>query len=150
MKKFVFRLEPVLRIKKQIEDEKKRAVGVLMSEINSQQQQALEINQAIIQQGNVLKGKLQNGEVDTGWITYYQRYVTDMRGEIARKVQKVTDIQKDLQAARKALADAAKETKMLEKLKEKQYKEFLSHIDKLEKKELDEIGGQMYIRNIHS
>ncbi len=148
MKKFEFRLEPVLRLKKQAEDEKKRAVGLLMAEINSQQQQALEINQTIIQQGDILKNKLSSGQVDTGWIAYYQRYVTDMRAEIARKIQNVTEIQKKLHLARRALAEAAKETKMLEKLKEKQYKEYIGHIEKLEKKELDEIGSQMFIRNM--
>jgi len=148
MKKFEFRLEPVLRLKKQVEDEKKRVVGELMAEINAQQQQALEINQTIIQQGNILKQKLAGGEVDTGWIAYYQRYVTDMRGEIARKIQTVTEIQKKLHLARRALAEAAKETKMLEKLKEKQYNQYMAFLDKLEKKELDEIGSQMYIRNM--
>lgn len=137
-------------MKKQAEEEKKRIVGSLTSEINTYQQQALEINQMIIEQGNVLKQKLSCGDVDTGWITYYQRYVTDMRREISRKIQKVAEIQKKLQRARIELANAAKETKMLEKLKEKQYNEFMANIELKEKKELDEIGGQLYIRQMLS
>ncbi|MBN2063925.1 MAG: flagellar export protein FliJ [Sedimentisphaerales bacterium] len=147
MKKFEFRLETVLRMKRQIEDEKKRVVGELMAQINKQQQEALEINQTIIQQGNVLKAKFQKGEVDTAWIAYYQSFVTDMRREIARKIASVTEIQKKLTLARQELANAAKETKTLEKLKERQLKEYTHHIESVEKKELDEIGTQMFMRN---
>ncbi len=147
MKKFEFRLETVLRMKRQIEDEKKRVVGELMAQINKQQQEALDINQTIIQQGNVLKAKFQKGEVDTGWIAYYQSFVTDMRREIARKIESVTEIQKKLVLARQELANAAKETKTLEKLKERQLKEYTHHIETMEKKELDEIGTQMFMRN---
>ena len=146
MKKFKFRLEPVLKLKRQAEENKKRVVGQLTAEINNLQQQALDTNQLIIEQGNVLKQKLSGGVVDTGWISYYQGYVTDMRREIARKIQEVTEIQKKLHYARIELANAAKETKMLEKLKEKQHKEYIEAIELREKKELDEIGSQLFIR----
>ncbi len=145
MKKFKFRLEPVLRMKKQAEDEKKRIVGELQSKINAQQQQALEINRTILQQGAELKKMFQQGKIDTGWITYYQGFVTDMRQEIARKIQSVAETQKELHLARNALAMAAKETKTLEKLKDKQYQKYKEHLEKLEKKEQDEIANQVFL-----
>ena len=145
MKKFKFRLEPVLKQKKQAENEKKRIVGELQSKISIQQQQALEINQTILQQGAELKKMFQQGKVDTGWITYYQGYVTDMRQNISRKIKSVTDTQKELINARNALAVAARETKTLEKLKEKQYKKYKDNLENLEKKEMDEIANQMFL-----
>ena len=145
MKKFKFRLEPVLKLKKQAEDDKKRIVGELQAKISLQQQQALEINQNILQQGAELKKMFQQGNVDTGWIAYYQGYVTDMRLAIARKIQSVTEIQKQLINARSELAQAAKETKTLEKLKEKQYQKYKKHLENLEKKELDEVANQVFL-----
>ena len=134
-----------MKLKKRAEDEKKRIVGELTAKINTQQQQALDINQTILRQGEELKNMFQQGNVDTSWIAYYQGYVTDMRQEIARKIQSVTETQKELINARYELAKAAQETKTLEKLKEKQYKKYKEELEKLEKKELDEIANQMFL-----
>jgi len=43
MKKFRFRLQPLLRLRKQQEDQKKRVVGALLTQINDLQKQALEL-----------------------------------------------------------------------------------------------------------
>ncbi len=148
MKKFTFRLEPVLKLRRVEEDKKKRAVGVLLTEISRQQQAALDMANAITRQGVSLKSQFECGKVDVDWIAYYQGYVANMQQSISEKIAEVGRIQEKLAFARADLAEAAKQTKILEKLKEKQQNRFKEEIRKQETAELDEMANNNYHRKM--
>jgi len=147
MKKFKFRLQPVLKLRQQLEDQKKRVVGSLQTEIARQQQEALDMADQVKQQGQLLKQQFIQGKVDVRWISYYQSYVGTMYRSIAQKIDHVKETQTKLSGARAQLAQAAKETKILEKLKEKQNQRFGDHIHRLEKYQMDEMSTQIFYRN---
>ena len=128
------------------EDQKKRAVGDLLSEINRQQQQALEMDACIRQEGEILKQRHARGDVDPSYIGHYQSYVSQMRRAIATRIDKVTEIQKGLHAARRELAEARKQTRILEKLKERRYTRYQRALNKAEALQTDEISTQMFLR----
>ena len=73
MKKYKFRLDPVLKLRRQVEDQKKRAVGLLMTEINDLQNQALEMNNAIKDEGETMPfkecGRNKNDEPSTSGLS---------------------------------------------------------------------------------
>jgi len=141
MKKFNFRLEPILKLRKQQEDQKKRAVGDLLAEINALQRQALEMADAIRRQDRALRQNVR-GTVDINWIAYYQGYVTHLRQSISQKIDEVAQIQKKLVQARHELTEAARQTKILEKLKEKRKQRYEKELRRREIGELDEIAAQ--------
>jgi len=146
MKNYKFRLEPLLRLREQKEREKQRVVGSLAGEIAEQQRQALEMASAIRQEGEVLKEQHSRGEVDVKWMGHYLMYVSHMQHGIQKRIQTVGEIQKKLAAARLDLAEAAKEKKILEKLKEKQHKRFLSAWEHYERGRMDEMSTSQYLR----
>ena len=147
MKKFKFRLQPILKLRAQQEDQKKRVVGSLMGQIAEQQRQALELSESLKEQGCVLKGQFELGRVDTDWISHYQSFVASTHNAIARRIDNVTQIQTKLTGARIELAEAAKQTKIMEKLKEKQKRNYDAQLKRQEMLELDEIGTTRYVFN---
>ncbi|MBI9017101.1 MAG: flagellar export protein FliJ [Phycisphaerae bacterium] len=148
MKKFQYRLEPLLKLRKQLEDQKKRAVGELLSDINKQQQQALDMADQITRQSSTLRDQFASGTVDVQWISYYQGYVTNVRRSINTKIENVKHTQQKLHGARVELAEAAKQTKILEKLKENQLNTHTAELNKQETADLDEIATGKYCRKI--
>lgn len=145
MKQFQFRLQPLLKLRKQQEDQKKRAVGVLMTQIHDLQKQALELAEAIQSEGDRLKQQYLEGKVDLHWVAHYRRYVTSVQRAIAEKIQEATSIQGKLHQARGELAEAAKQTKILEKLKEKQQKQYERKLQRKENREMDEMGANVFL-----
>jgi flagellar FliJ protein len=144
MKKFRYRLDPLLRLRQQQEDQKKRVVGSLLTEINQQQNQVLEMAAAMKQEGEKLKDQYARGKVDLEWIRYYRMFVTQTQQTIAKRMQEILAIQKKLAVARGELAEAAKQTKILEKLKEKKKNSYDAEVLRQENSMMDEIGMNTY------
>ena len=146
MKKFAFRLQTLLKLRQQVEDQKQRVVAELVQQINQQQQEALELNAAMREQGEILKGQRAAGKIDVAWFGNYRSYVTHMQQAIQQRVQTVQEIQKKLMVARHALAEATKETKVLEKLKQRRRERYDHELQLAEAREQDEISTNMFLR----
>ena len=146
MKRFQFRLQPLLKLRKMQEDQKRRIVGMLLAEINEQQQQALEMAGAVEEQGRLLKKQRAEGSVDLEWFASYRSYVMHMQRAINERIEKVTQIQKQLVGARRELAEAAKQTRILDKLKEKRKTRYDRELAKSEIRDQDEISTNMFLR----
>lgn len=150
MKKFKFRLEPLLKLRKAHEDEKKRAVGVLLSEIHEQQRQALEMDVQLQQEGDLLKEQYMQDNIDLDWVSHYRRYVSSVQHAINQRIDNVTKIQGSLNHARAELAEAAKQKKILEKLKEKKQKRYHAELRRQESRAEDEMATQVYLKTQQS
>ena len=146
MKKFKFRLETLLKLREQDEDEKKRAVGQLVSEIHEQQREALEMDAQLQQEGGLLKEKYLQGNVDLDWVSHYRGFVTSVQNAINKRIANVTKIQGKLNLARTELAQAARQKKVLEKLKEKKQKRYDAAVRQQELLVSDEMATQLYLR----
>ena len=150
MKKFKFRLQNLLQLRQQQEDQKKQAVGELLAQIHEYQRQSLEMAAAIRKEGEKLKRQYQEGKVDLDWVGYYRLYVTHLHNAISERIKKVAQVQVKLSAARQELVEAAKQTKILEKLREKQKKRYDKQIRRREGQQQDEISTNSYLRRLRS
>ena len=144
MKKFRFRLQSVLNLRRQQEDQKKRIVGQLLTGISLQQQQALELTDLIRQQGHILKQHFASGQIDVKQIGYYQGFVSGVQRQIAQKIATVGKIQNKLVGARAELAQSARQTKILEKLKQKKKQRFDYQLRRQESNEMDELANNAF------
>ena len=120
MKRFSFRLETLLRLRRQQEQQKKSAVGGLMSQINEQQRRAVALQTGLLEEGRQLKERYLQDNVDLDLVGYYYRYATQVGLAIQRRIERVGKIQNELTGARGELVEAARTRKVLEKLKERQ------------------------------
>jgi len=147
MKKFKFRMETILKLKKQQEDEKKRVVGMLVADINKQQQQAIELSGSLRQEGQKIKQQYLDNNVDLEEVASYQKYVTQVQRAIQQRIANVSEIQKKLNIAREEFLEKVKETKILEKLKEKKQSEYQAQISRLERITEDDIAMKVFLSN---
>jgi len=146
MKRFSFRLTPLLRLRRQQEEQKKRVVAGLLREIHAEQQQAVALAEAVRQEGQTLKTQQLAGRVDLEWVAQYRRYVAAVQNVIQQHIRRVAEIQQQLIGARQELVQAAQKTKVLEKLRERQHERYQRALRRAETAEQNEIGAQRFDR----
>jgi flagellar FliJ protein len=147
MKKFKFRMETILKLKKQKEDEKKRLVGLLVAEKSEYERQAIEMSNALRLEGKKLKQHYLDNHVDLDEISSYQKYVIQIQQGVQQRMFNVTEVQKKLSIARQEFTIIAKETKILEKLKEKKLLRYKLDLRRLELIEEDDVATKVFLRN---
>ena len=92
----------------------------------------------------MLKEHFAFGQIDVKRIGYYQGFVGAIQRQVAQKIAVVTEIQKKLTGARAELAQAARQTKIMEKLKEKQKQRFDYQLRRQETNEMDELASNVF------
>ena len=145
MKRFRFKLEPALRHRKHIEDIKKRELAEVFRELREAEDflKSLEDDfkrtQASIQREESIK------VIDIEKILLFESYLIYMKRLIEQTHIKIEQINKKLEKKRLEFIKASKAKKVLERLKEKQYFEYMKEMDTKEQKFIDEIGIVKFI-----
>jgi flagellar FliJ protein len=150
MKKFRFRLETVLKLRQMAEDQQKRVVGELLSEIHRRQEEAVTLDSALRGAGAELKERNGEGQIDLRWLGHYQSYVSHVRSCIAEIIESVAELQQKVAEARAELAEAAKQTRIIEKLKERRKQRYDDDLTRAEMREQDEVATKNFLRSRYS
>ena len=146
--KFVFRLEVLLEHRRMIEKEHQRKVAEIQGRINALIRQIQEAQELIHQQNRTLAREKLVGPLDLQYIAHEKRFVGNLHVRIVLMMQKVAATEQSLKAARAELLEAAKARKVLEKLKDKQFRRWLEDLEKKDAANMDEIGTQLAIREM--
>lgn len=137
MKKFQFRFESLLLIKKRKEDDEIRKFSEVVSQINLLKEEKDNLFREINRTGDEVGRLLNHGTS----LNAYREYA-DISRFLNLKIQSlessIEQKEPELELARIRLTEASKEKKVMELLKEKDWKEFKKKIRKEEKKELEE------------
>ncbi len=138
MAKFVFKLQSVLNIKKQIEDSLKIQLGKAVQALEAEKELLKELESEKKRcMGEV--GSKVSGGVKVDKLKNYNAYISFIKQKISRQYEMVKSAQEIVDKYREELTGMMKERKMLEKLREKQYEEYMQEIKKKEQKDIDEI-----------
>ncbi len=143
MATFDFPLEGVLRHRRHVEEECQRNLARFQQQMRDAQAELRELDQTL--QGN-LNDVRQNrlvGKLDLAFLAAYRRYVAAVQRKGTTMAQKMALIQRDIDAARKSLGEAAKQRKIMEKLREKQFERWKQNLARKEAAELDEVSMRM-------
>ena len=103
-------------------------------------------NELVSSKENLLNLVSSKGSIDIALINSNQNYIAQKETDISSQKQLIEEHKIKLEEKQAEMIEANKAKTMLEKLKEKQYKNFLKILDETEKKELDEIGLVRYAR----
>jgi len=137
MKKFQFRLDPLIVIRKRKEDEEIRNLSVIVSEVNKLNSEKNTLIDEIESISNNISKNIQSGIS----IQAYYEY-SDVNRTLGLKInsidQEFEGKQPDLDMARMRVDHARKEKKILEILRENSLAEFKKKIRKVEQVELEE------------
>lgn len=134
-----FKLEKVLNYKENIENVKKGEYGEVNSKLEKAQYKLTKYNnyrQNLISQKNNM---MENTNI--GSLKLYSDYLKSISNDIKKQEKLILDINIELKSAKEELMKAMQEKKTLEKLKEKNYNEFIQEANKDEEKITDAINS---------
>jgi flagellar protein FliJ len=139
-KRYAFRLETLLRLRQQREDEQKRVVASRLRKIRSieQQKQVLEVR--IAEQVDAMRNLLTADRADVDELKAGRHWMVRLRCGVLEAGNAIATNRAILAQERANLANARKDTKILERLKERQREAFLAEIERQDRAESDDLN----------
>jgi len=148
MAKFVFKLEGVLEHRRNVERERQRAVAENRAQMTALENQLRDLDQREQQSTQDLRNNRLTGALDMQFIAAHRRFMIAMQRQAMELAQKMAGVQRKLEEAQKELLEAAKQRKVIEKLKEKQLERWRAEMARSEANQMDEIGMQIGFENL--
>jgi flagellar export protein FliJ len=143
MPSFNFKLTPVLRHRKVIEREKQRDYALALAKLQDLQDHLKSLNQSMQTSNDDVRQNHLVGRLDLSFITAHRRFLMGIQRKVTEVVSAIAKVQQEVETARLALAHAAKEVKVLEKLYETQHGRWRDEIARKENIAADEVATNM-------
>jgi flagellar FliJ protein len=143
MARFVFKLDGVLRQRKLAEEQKQRELAVVEAEMASLEAQLRELDQSLQSTTADVRANRLTGRLDLGFLAAHRRYTLAVQRKAVGLAEQMAAVKVRLDAARRGLADAATQRKVLEKLRDKRQAEWAAARARREMADLDEIGTRI-------
>lgn len=144
LRRFKFRLQSVLNLKeKKLEDER-MALAQILRVLEDQKDTLLSLNNKKEQIEKSFDNANKEAALDIQNIVNARNYLEKISNEIKTQFEIIKKTQIEFDEQTQKVNEAYKELKVLEKLKEKQYEEFLKEFRQNETKELDDIVISRY------
>lgn len=138
MAKFRYRMQNILTVKEKLETQAKNEFAIAAAQVNEEEERLKELIKRQEDYRVYLKN-LQTGDLDFKSIKETTQAVESMKYLIAAQKRVLEKAEKVLEIKRVALADAIQEVKTHEKLKEREFSEFMAEEAARESKEIDEL-----------
>jgi flagellar FliJ protein len=149
MKKFKYRLQALLKVKEHIERERQREHASAVQKVHQQSNELDRLDRSrdsnLSQQRDQMKENLLVAEM-----LVYSRYLARLKRERLAGTELLKALEEEREKKRTDLVEAAKERRVLEKLKERQLAKHNAEIEQVLTKEGDEIAVTSYRRKTQS
>jgi flagellar protein FliJ len=143
MARFVFQLDGVLRQRELAEEQKQRELAVIEAEMTALEAQLRDLDQSVQTTTADVRSNRLIGRLDLNFLAAHRRYLAATQRKALDLAERMAAVRVRLDAARKALAEAARERKIIEKLREKREAEWKAAQARKEMSALDEIGTRI-------
>lgn len=135
---FNFKLEPILSLKRQLEDSKKNELGKAIQILETEKKVLKKLKEEKKRCMSEVTGKVSEG-VTIDKLRSYNAYISFIEEKINKQSEIVKHAQENADKYREELVQIIKERKMLETLKEKQHAQYLKEQEKKYQKAIDEV-----------
>ncbi|EQA36793.1 flagellar export protein FliJ [Leptospira inadai serovar Lyme str. 10] len=142
MKRFRFRLDPVLRLRKIAEDKKLQELSELVAEINLRNLE-IEENESRI---HSLASTPLEGSSGLREYSYMQTYIRQLLTRNTELLEEIRSYDEPVSKKRAEVTEARKDKKVMELLKEKRFAEYIKRYKKGEQVEAEELFLVGYFR----
>jgi len=115
----------------------------MLTRLRAQEQEIEKLTLKRLSYEQKLKEKSHRG-IGGGEYALYQQFAEDSRRDLSSKEEKKREILQEIDKEREKLIALTKQKKILEKLKEKQFKNFLRQEEKAQQKRDDEMATMKY------
>jgi flagellar protein FliJ len=148
MAKFDFQLEGVLTHRKNREREFQRALAVVQGELTKLHNELLALDESVKAANQDMRQNRLVGRVDLTYMAAHRRFLIATQQRAAGIIQDMQAVQRKVEEARRALAGAAKDRKVIEKLRERQHARWVEDLRRKETAETDEISMRLGYANL--
>ena len=148
MAKFIFRLQAVLRHRKAIEQQKQRDLAVAVARFTDLEAQLKSLESSMRETNDDVRRNRLTGPLDVSFIIAHRRFLLGMQRRALELATRMAAAQKDVDAARAALAEAAKQRMVLDTLREEQHARWREDLERKELADLDEVGMQLAVQEM--
>jgi flagellar protein FliJ len=143
MAKFIFHLESVLRHRKNIERERQRSLAEAQALVTPLRAELDALDISVRQSIEEVRKHRLTGVLDMNFLAAHRRFLNSSQKQAMELAQKIAKMQIRVDVARRELAAAARERKIMEKLRENQFERWRSRQSAAELAMLDEVAMQM-------
>lgn len=140
-----FRLETLLKVRKAREDECKRIVAARLGQIEKLSAQKTAIEAQISSQSVSMRAALSGETADVDFLRWGRHWITRLRMQSARVDAESAAHRAVLAQERERLAAARKETKILERLKERQFEAAAAEEAARQRRESDDMNTVRFV-----
>ena len=144
-KRFKFRLDTVLKIRKQREDQRKRVVADRLRQIARVREQMASIDRQIRDEMAAIRSAQEPGTIDIQQAMRHRHWLGHLHKTALEAEARLRFLEARLAQERAALAEAMKERRILEKLKDQQWQRYRKEGEKREIVESDEMATVRYV-----
>lgn len=145
MPRFQFRLQRVLNLKEQKEQAIKEELAWLKKKEWEKQQEIQSMKETLRGCEEALLKK-EEEPFYIHDILFYLAYREKLCNEIKREEEKLQNLQKEIEDTRERLIAASKEKRVLQRLRERRWLQYVEECEKEEQGILDEVGISMHFR----
>lgn len=143
MAKFVYRMQGILNVKEKMESQAKNEFAIANAHLNEEVEK---LDILVLRKEGYERDleRLYKDILDVNEISKTQNAIENIKYQIRLQQIAVRDAELKVEKAREKLTDAMLERKTHDKLKEKQFEEFLAQEAANESKEIDELVSYRY------
>lgn len=143
--KFQFRLQKILDLRHHQEKDIKNQLAILTKELQIEKNRLhdlkLEQNK-VLSEINLMIGK----RIDIDELQWKRNYILKLDNDIKLQKKVIVHLEEEHKNKIAQYIEITKKVKVLEKLKDKKYQEYIKEDERQEQYVLDEIGTNLYIR----
>lgn len=148
MARFVFKLEALLEARQRAEKDRQRELAERAAVVVECEQQLKNLDTQVKTATDDVRENHLTGKLDLNFLAAHRRFLGAMQRSAMDVVQKLANASKRVDEARVVLVEAAKQRKVIEKLREKQLERWKAEQARRELADLDEVGGQIAFSNL--
>jgi len=141
---FKFRLQPVVGLKKQKEDERKIALASAKKDLRQKEENLFNLHNERRNCVEAVGDRVERGGVDIAEMLVYYAYLEKLTDEIADSTGAVERSREDVESKRELLLQSSREKKALENLREKMKARYLLRTRKAEQANMDETASRFH------
>lgn len=144
---FRFRLEGVLRHRRDIERDRKRELAEALALLATLQEELAGIARQVRQADADLRGTGLAGRLDMAFLAAHRRFVASMHQKAVAVAHRIRAAQARVDQARSAAVEAATERKVIEKLRERKLAAWMESANRQQELAFDEINTRLYLES---
>ena len=145
---FTFRLEPLITLRDNVLKERQAELAKAYEARQILENDMKKLDQQLTDARDSARTLMQEGQkVNVDYLLGFRRQEMFLLANQNDLQEKMKLIDEEIEVRRAAVADANKELKIVEKLKEQRYEKYLAEQNKEEMKTMDEIAGKKQSQN---